>query len=376
MTSYPRIITVDARGEVARLTRAALDVLGKAVVLIEAPDAAAALEALADGGAALVVTTSRPGPGLAGWELAAKIKAIAEATTVIVVAGPDEIHAGEPDSPFIYLRAPVDGPQFLDLVRSTLNGDAAAAPASEGAIVSQAPPRLPVPPIELKRARPLLAAFMADVGAMAVVLADVNGAVLDEQGALGYVDREQLVATLTPVGRASSGMHAIAGPRTSSLCFYDGKHHDIFLLTIGDFYQVTAVFEGDTGQRQFGGVLRYGRRTVDGLLALLGDAAWLRLSSVSTGVVPAREPVAAPAPVAEAPASATAPGAESPGPPLLDVQPIEADEEALASLFAGDDALPEEDLFQLDLLDQMALRPEPTGDGMSWDQALQNGLLD
>lgn len=295
MPSLPRVITVDPTWTIARIVRAALDLLDFAVVQVDVPGGVDALEEARRGGARLVVTAWELNDDVQGLELALRIKQAAPDTAVIILADVDDPEALDPEtaaeSPFVYMHRPVDLQQFLRVLVAGLKGDdifAAAAPPAPAAA-----PRIdhgPVPDIDFENARAIVDRLLADVGAMAIILASRLGETILERGAVGYLNRDQLTSALLPMVTTTLQMRDLVGGQTQSLQFYDGEDKDMFVFSVGLHHFLCVVFDGQAGSRQFGLVNRYGRQAVQDLLALLGASAFLIQKAVEAPPAPERKP--------------------------------------------------------------------------------------
>src|SRR5262249_16528381 len=131
-------------------------------------------------------------------------------------------------SPFQYLRRPLNPESFIRAVRIELDGpEAVPQEASVEAVLE------PVPTIDYDKLRPILFKLMREVGAMAVVLADRNGKVVAYDGAAGYIDRDLLAATLGPGFGSTTRILPIVGDQPRVLKYYDGDKIDLFGLAVG-----------------------------------------------------------------------------------------------------------------------------------------------
>jgi len=110
---------------------------------------------------------------------------------------------------------------------------------------------------------------------MAIILATRTGEVLLEDGAPGYLNREQLTNALMPMVTTTIEMSNLVGGQAQSIQFYDGDDKDVFVFSVGLHHYLCVVFDGQAGSRQFGVVNSYGRRAVQDLIALLGTSAFV-----------------------------------------------------------------------------------------------------
>jgi hypothetical protein len=229
-------------------------------------------------------------------------------------------------------------------------------------------------------ARSIIDRLLVDLGAMAILLATRTGEVLLERGAVGYLNREKLANSLTPAALSGIEVKDLVGGQISTIQFFDGDDFDVFMLSVGLHHFICAVFDGQIGARQFGGVTRFGRRAVEDLIALIGANAFIvqppvrteeRKPATKARVQKAAE-VGEEAPLEPTRFAIDAPPAE---PEQLVLEPLQVADDELAALFGGGgDLAVSEDLFDLDSLEN-----ELSGQGakgkLDWDQAMEIGLL-
>ncbi len=364
---FPRIITVDPSLSISRLLRSALDLLDLSVTQVDVPNSKQAMAEL-KAGCDMVLTAFSVDEHTRGFELAARIKMESPATAVIVLGDlgdPDEFDEETADeSPFVYLSRPLDPSVLLRVIEAGLDGrDIKAALVTPGTAATPTTTDLgPVPVLDTNAARPLIDSLLGDVTAMGVILADREGSILVESGAVGYVNREQLTASVIPAVLSTMDVRDIVGGNISTVQFFDGDDYDVFVLSVGLHHFMCVLFDGTNGSRQFGGVNRYGRRVAEDLVALLGANAFIvqrvkpeekkRRTRTSPQAVPQEEEYH---PLERAVLDDAASGEAllTPEPePQLD--PIAASEDDLAALFGGGDVSVDDDLFDLDDLEELA----------------------
>src|SRR5262245_21917298 len=138
MAALPRILTVDPTGDVARIVRAAIDLMDRTVIETDVPGGQEALEEMKRGGYTLVATALGLDPHMKGVELALRVKQVSPDTAVIIMADVDDPEdldeETRAESPFVYLHRPVDVEQFIRVLTAGLEGknvlDAAVPPAA------------------------------------------------------------------------------------------------------------------------------------------------------------------------------------------------------------------------------------------------------
>jgi len=389
MASTCRIVTADRTPLISGLTRAALDLLERSGTVISVPSGKAALAELKRGEIDLLISA----PALAdmrGAELALQAHKANADLPIVILAGTDDPaddQSALAGSLFVYLERPADGEQFVRVIRALLDGEPpfpAAAPPQESpaaplAAAASVPDLGPVPPVNVGALADSLASLLNDVGAMAVVLVDRAGNILQEMGAVGYLDRDRLSATLAPTFANMVRVGSlVGGARPQAMHFYDGEEFDIFALAVGLHHFICLIFEGSAGSRAFGAVTMFGRRAVNEMLAVIGDAAFTitvvqegagaRRKSAKrktqeihlTDIQQAQE---------EKPALY-----EPPQPQALEPLPEDADLEAVLGSLDKVDLSQAEDLFDPERLARIAAE-KMAGERLSYDDAQQLGVL-
>lgn len=386
MAVVPRILTVDSSGTIARIVRAAVDLLDISVIQLDVPGSAEALEELSPK-FNLVVTAFEVDDDMRGFEFALRVKQVSQETAVLILG--DEDDPGELDeetaldSPFVYLSRPVDTFQLLRVLIAGLesheNMIAALNAPSHGGSPSMFSDMGPVPPLDLDAAQSIVDSLLTDLGAMAVLLASRAGETLMERGAVGYIDRESLTNALLPVMTTNIGVKDLVGGQVNTVQLYDGDDYDVFVLSVGLHHFICVIFDGQMGSRQFGLVNRFGRRAVEDLIALLGaNAFFIQPPTVKEEPKPrkaARKHAAQEdEPVQLAHAEIEADDIPEPEPVIEKLAPIE--DLNLDDLFGDDVGSMDDDLFDPDKLEEIAKENTQQGKGaVDWDQAQQLGIL-
>lgn len=391
MVPMPRILTVDPTGAVARMVRAALELLERPVILVDVPGKLEALAELNQGGYHVVVTAAALEDDLGGIELAQHVRQTQSDCAVIAVIdeGGEEIDVTA--LPYVCLRRPFDAAHFMRLFDAALAGqDILRLHAEPAAPAPHVNGRLgPVPRLDVSVAQRTVDALLTDVGAMAIILVDRNGEVLLERGAVGYLNREQLAGILLPMMTTTIEMQPlVGGSKVSSLQFFDGQTYDVFVLTVGLNYFLCLVFDGQVGGRQFGAVTRFGRRAAEDLIAPLGEAAYkLQPAQPAPEERPRRPKTGALKPAPEPaqqdviePAAVRAESWETePAPPEEPVrlEPIENLDLGLfdASQLQQLDMSQVDDLFDPDRLAQIANETRRERGPLTYDEARELGII-
>lgn len=279
MVASPRIVTVDPTGTLPRIVRAAADLLDRPVILVDMPGSQEALAEIKSSSCKLLVTAVELDNDMKGIQLALQVRRDSPDTHAIILADSDDPDLDEEtlsQSPFVYLRRPIDVHQFIRVLLAGLDsGDIFEALKQPAGDALPAVDMGPVPNIDREVARTVIDGLLTDVGAMAIILSSRSGEVLLERGAVGYVDREKLTQALLPMINTTVDMSNLVGGRASTIQFYDGEDYDVFVLSVGLHHFLCIVMDGQAGNRQFGAVNRFGRRAAEDLIALLGAAAFI-----------------------------------------------------------------------------------------------------
>ncbi|MBE2269846.1 MAG: hypothetical protein IAE80_16535 [Anaerolinea sp.] len=282
MVALPRILTVDPSGDVARLVRSAIDLAERPVIHVDAPTGADAWEELTRGGYVLLVAALALDNGINGIDLALRTRQRSPETALVLIGDEDEINlldeASLQGAPFLLFQRPFDPQQFLRVVLAGIE--------ERDIFAAYLPPALKsadadldlgaLPQLDMKAAQQLIDSLLTDVGAKSILLASRAGEILLERGALGYLNRDQLALSLAPFVKTMMQMsRLVGGTQVSALQFFDGETYDVFVLSVGYHYFLCFAFDGNAGNRYFGAVNRFGRRTAEDMITtLLGKSAY------------------------------------------------------------------------------------------------------
>lgn len=384
MVALPRIITVDPTWTLARVVRSAIDLLDRSIIQVDVPGGGEALEEIKRGGASLVISAWELYDDVNGPELAMRVKQAAPDVAVVILAdmeGPDLDSETLSESPFIYMRRPVDIHQFLRVLIAGLENQnvfEASKPVMGAAAVSPIMDRGPVPAIDMNNARTIVKRMLVDVGAMAIVLSTRVGEVLLEDGAPGYVNREDLTNALLPSITTNIDMTPLIGGQTQTIQFFDGEEKDVFVFSVGLHHFLCAIFDGQAGGRQFGVVNRYGRQAVADLVAMMGPSAYTiqKASPVSTEDKASRKRKTA---VSEAEEEKLEPvivrqEIALPEPERLVLDPIQNLDFGIFDQLGNMDSSAADDLFDPDKMAEMATKGSGRKE-LTFDEAINIGLL-
>ncbi|MBN2472863.1 MAG: hypothetical protein JXN59_19230, partial [Anaerolineae bacterium] len=277
-----------------------------------------------------------------------------------------------------------DGERFVHVLGALLDGRPPSTRPTPAVPVVPLEDLGPVPDVDAASLTDNLSGILTDVGAMAVVLIDRTGRILSEVGAVGYLDREQLTATLAPVFAHMVHIRTlIGGDRPQAMHFYDGDAFDIFALAVGLHHFICLIFEGSAGSRAFGAVTMFGRRAVQDMLQTIGDAAFELIpadDAASDQPEKSRRKSSRKRKTQEILAAETQASAEqddaSAHAATLDPLPDDADLEAMLAGIDSIDLSAVDDLFDPDKLAEIAADKEKqTAQRMSYDEAQKLGVI-
>lgn len=378
MASLPRIITVDPTWTIARIVRGAVDLLARAAVQVDVPQGTEALEEIQRGGATLLVTAWELFDDIQGLELALRVKQLSPDTAVIILADVDDPQELDQEtlseSPFVYMHRPVDVHQFYRVIMAALDKtnifEALTIPHAAADSIDHGP----IPGIDVENARKIVKRLLVDVGAMAMLLTTRKGDILVEDGAPGYLDREQLTNALMPMVTTTIEMSALTGGQAQNIQFYDGEEKDVFVFSVGLHYFLCAVFDGQAGSRQFGVVNSYGRRAVQDLIALLGASAFVieRPQPVAAPLLPKKQRETSEAEKVEP--MLVRPEIKAAEPEPLRLDPIQNLDMSIFDHLGDLDSADADDLFDLDKVAEMVNKGSGRKE-VTLDEAIQIGLI-
>lgn len=387
MAVMPRVLIVDPTGFTTQLVRAAADLLNRPIILIDMPGPREALQEVKNSSCQLLITAVELNDDIKGIQLAIQTRRESVGTQAIILADTTDPNLDDEtlaESPFVYLRKPVNVPQLLRVLEAGLCGEdiftALAPPA--GVTASMLRDMGPMPYLDMEVARTVIDGLLTDVGAMAIILSSRTGEILLERGAVGYIDREKLVKALIPMITTTLEMSDLVGGRTSSIQFFDGSDYDIFVLTAGLHHFLSVVMDGQAGNRQFGAVNRFGRRAAEDLIALLGAAAYSiklpPLPAIAEPPTPSQPKSRTAAPTGRAKEDSdliARPAIKVKEPEPLKLDPIENLDESIFDQLDKLDVTEANDLFDPEKLAELASESRRKDGPIGFDQAQELGIM-
>jgi hypothetical protein len=382
MAASPRILTIDPSGAAAQWARAAFHFMERTVVHVDVRTTAEAQEEVQFGRFRLIVCAQRLDGGELSLELVRFALSRMPDSSAIVIAqadDPDDLSAliGA-DEPIVVLRRPVEPSHFLKAVDYALEGrDPRLALQTPLPIpTNDMVERTPVPPIDVKAAAKIVDTLLNDLGALGIALISRAGDVIVDRGAIS-LDRGALVRSLLPTLSAAVDMRQLVGGRASALNFFDGDDYDVFVLSVGTHHFVAIVFDGVNGSRQMGAVTRYGRRSVEDLIALItASKVVMEIRSTSAEMEAITvEPEIEPEPLAVSESFFAAPEPEAPPEPIK-LEPIsDLDVSIFDNSLNAVDLTQLDDLFDMDKLAEIATETRRDKGPLSYEEARELGLI-
>lgn len=384
----PRIIVVDDNKGLYNIVRASLELLGRRPRLIETHTGDDALMEIRVSSPDLLISAHTLVGTTNGPMLALMAKRELAALPIIVMGNETDPEIDEDtltQSPFQYLRRPVAPEIFLRTLRVALDG-AAAVPETAKPEEDMGP----VPVVDGDKLRPILFKLMRDVGAMAAVLADRNGKVINYEGAAGYIDREALATALGPGFAATTKILNVIGEQPRVLKHFDGEKGDLFGLAVGFHYFLILVFDGNAPASALGNVKRFGGIAVNEMLEIISSPVAFSVKPAAPPSPPTPTPVPAATahtgrrsrrtqeisalPVAEAPKPVPAKKKTEPVaiPKQPAMEPITNFDPSLLDALSNIDLSKADEMFSPDAL---AATATAGGNRISFEDALMQGII-
>lgn len=381
MATLNRIVAADYSPVVSNAIRAALDLLERDAVIVNVQSGTAALAEIKRGDVDVLVCAYDL-VDMQGPDLARRAHQQSADLPVVLLAGhSDPVLEPETvtDGPLYPLVRAGNAEGFIRTLHALLDGlDPQDGPVNGLAGVALGP----VPRLDVGALGDTLSAILTDVGAMAVVLADREGRILQEMGAVGYVNRDRLTDTLAPVFANMVRIGPlVGGGKPQAMHFYDGDEFDIFALAVGLHHFVCLIFEGSAGSRAFGAVTMFGRRAVQDMLKVIGDPAFtIQMAAEPAAPQAGRRARKAPKRKTqeiklEDVAVDQVEAYEPPPAETLEPLPDDADLEAVLAGLNNVDASELDDLFDPDKLAEIAAKKH-AGERLSFEEAQQLGVID
>ena len=274
MAGIPRILVVDPTSYLGDLVRAAMIMLDRRYIMVEIPDFNEALDEMYRTNVTLAVTAHYITDELSGIDWSERaIREQASANIIVVGSHEDP----RPDAkklenaPFQFVNYD-SGEPFLRAIRVGLDGKEVVE-AEESSGKSETVDYGSIPTIDIDAARGIVSNTRLELGAIGALLANRVGRILIDDGAMSYVDKEQIAPLLGPIFPKTIKLAPQIGGNGWLLNYFEGERYNIFALSIGYHYFVLFLMDA-SAPGALGAVTRYGRQGASRLVDLLGDSAW------------------------------------------------------------------------------------------------------
>lgn len=258
------ILVVDDKPRVAFFLSKTLERLNQDYRVSVAHSGEEALEILSDSSVDLLITDLNM-PGISGLELIRWVQAFSpETRTILVTAyGDDEIEAeARRLEAYRYITKPFDIGDFTRVVQESLRDIAISRPGL--AIFSDE---------TFKTITQHLENLRYDIGAICILLADMQGQRLAETGDTKGLDVVTLLSLLAG-GFSDSGKLArqFGSGQAINLNFHEGSRYDIYSTSVDDNLFLAIIYDRRVQVSRIGIVWLYTRRAVGDMLSILSTA--------------------------------------------------------------------------------------------------------
>ena len=404
MSDTKKILVVDDQFEVLEFLRSMLQLANSSYQVRGVPSAEEGLLELRLGHYDLLITDLKL-PGMSGFDLARKARQTDANIPIIMITayspsiGPDE--AGDLDI-FRYFIKPLDTDGLLAAVHQALSGER-----------SEARPVVSQRRLFQAEVAPRLRSLAADTSAVRVVLAGMDGEISYDSGGSEPALIEALMKTVARAVAGSFQVGSMLGSdRPFTIQYQAGIRHEIYSANVGKDYVLTLFFEAAARRGRIGTVWVFAQRAIRDILPLLDalpEAAEAKETETQLEQ-DAQETILHPRQQeAQAPATGTEPvvwerGASDDG----EEEVIEPDSEIEDTAAAIDNAENEEmlteaagadigewgeeleGLLEVDFSELESAEPQVdqfweeaieesektvTGEGLSWEEAVRQGLI-
>lgn len=292
MASIPRIMVVDTANRLGDLVRAAMAMLDRRYIMVEIPTPQEALDEVFRTEIDLAVTAYILDGTMTGTEWAER--AIREqAGAQIIVASSDsdpKMDAAKLKAmPFQYISYTA-GEHFLRAIRIGLDGhEVVEAEEGQSAVSLDLGP---IPNLDIDHTRSVLLEAIREIGAIGGLVSDRAGRIVVDEGATGYIDKNQMTALFGPTFAQAIKVAPQVGGNGWSLKYYEGDRYNLFTLAAGYHYFMMFLVES-SDKLAFGAVTRYGRQGAKRIIDMLGEKAWGYSEAQPVAEVVVIEPVVA-----------------------------------------------------------------------------------
>ena len=379
MTQEPvkQILVVDDHFEMLEFLRSMLAMVNQDYQVLAVPSAEEGLMELRRTPFDLLITDVRL-PGMSGFELVRLVRQVRPETRVIMITAYSSDQGKEEAAAldvFRYFTKPLQTDALLAAVQAALGEERAVSPeAAEAA---------PVPGLGAAVNR-RLQTLRADTGAVKLILANVGGEILFEEGEQRGVDTRRLTELVAAnVGNSLLLAQEMKSEEPVMIHYQAGAGLDLYSANVGVGHVLMLLFDVQARRGRIGTVWIFAQRAVGELKEILGATQGTaeparetsrRESSAGTG-----ERAAAQQTEHAAPGRPSQPEKEAPqrahAPPQAEEAPPEVDSRELLEALGLD----EEEAAEVDLDSfwESGFKGAAggTGSGLSFEDAIREGLI-
>lgn len=269
MASDQKILIVDDNFEIALFLRTTLEIVLPDYQVVNVPSGEEGILEVSRFAYNLIISDLNL-PGINGFEFIDKARKISPDIPVIIITGEKEPYLEQEayDRDVIaFFPKPLDIDELTGAVRHALNGEPETVPDTAPKPMTEP---VPLPPVVTERVN----ALRVDTGAQYAMLVDVHGHSLATSGRVSNLETAQVASLLSKELRNFYALsQLLRAPQPFGISYQAGAGHDLYTINVGENYLVALIFEGRRGRGQIGAVWVYARRSIKGLLDLLGAAA-------------------------------------------------------------------------------------------------------
>lgn len=265
MSDVKQILVVDDHFEMLEFLRSMLELSNTEYQVLGVPSAEEGLLELKRTPFDLLITDVRL-PGMSGFDLVRKVKAIRSEIPIIMITGySSEQGKQEADALGVvsYFKKPLDTDALLAAVHTSLHGESVTAqPATDA----------PQWQISIE-ARKRLETLRSDTGARQVVLIESGGKVLFASGHLG--ESVDLLLLADGIADSMAGSFRLATQLGSAepftIQYQAGQRYDLYSANVGRDFIVAIFFDAQTRRGRIGTIWIFAQRAINDLLGLLDN---------------------------------------------------------------------------------------------------------
>lgn len=267
-----KILVVDDHYEMLEFLRSMLELSNKGVEVLAVPSAEEGLLELRRTLFDLVITDVRL-PGMSGFDLVRKTKAIKSDTPVIMITAYSTAEGRKEAKELGVLRyfpKPLDTDEMLTAVHEALYGKSAVISKSQALQIEAAAQIVP------NRARKRLESLRTDTGAAELLLAKAAGEIIMQVGDGRIKDAAKLMTILANNLEDSYLLAQELGSREPfTLQYHAGETMELYVANVGRDYFLAMFFDMQARRGRIGTVWVFAQRAIKDLKSLLPTAGSL-----------------------------------------------------------------------------------------------------